>query len=96
MTMAMDARMRKDLKRGGTRDQKIRRRSITAVSSARAAVVMGMYMLFVGYPVSTSSCNERSDLIYKGVDRVRSGVGEKMLERMLIAPAAQRGLMKER
>src|SRR5260370_5743291 len=50
--MAIDARMRKNLNRGGTRDQKIRRRTIAAVSSARAAVVRGMYMPFVGYPVS--------------------------------------------
>src|SRR5260370_37240062 len=66
MIMAIEARMRKNLKRGGTRDQKIRRRSIAAVSSARAAVVMGMYMRFVGYPVSTGGCNGRSDLIYRG------------------------------
>ena len=44
--MAIDARMRKNLKRGGTRSQKIRSRIIATVSSARAAVVIGMYMPF--------------------------------------------------
>jgi hypothetical protein len=44
--MAIDARMSRNLNRGGTRDQKIRRRSIATVSNARAAVVRGMYMLF--------------------------------------------------
>jgi hypothetical protein len=38
-----------NLIREGMRDQKIRRRTIATVSNARAAVVMGMYMPFVGY-----------------------------------------------
>ena len=44
MIMAIDARTRKDLSRMGTRSQKIRRRIIATVRSARVAIVIGMYM----------------------------------------------------
>jgi hypothetical protein len=40
--------MRKDLNREGRRNQKIFSTIITAVSIARAAVVVGMYMPFIG------------------------------------------------
>jgi len=45
-TKAIDVRMRIKRRSGGTRSQKILSKIIATVSSARAAVVIGMYMLF--------------------------------------------------
>ena len=45
---AIDAPMKKALNRGGRRSQKIWRRIIATVSKRRAAVVIGMYMPFIG------------------------------------------------
>lgn len=44
----IEARMRKNLNREGRRSQKIRSSIIAAVREARVAMVIGMYMPFVG------------------------------------------------
>jgi hypothetical protein len=90
MIMAIDAQMRKNLKGGGTCDQKIRRRIIATVSSARAAVVRGMYMPFGGFRFleNNGQLTMRLNLVVGEAES--SGLSlEKTLERVLIAPAAQ-------
>ena len=48
MIMAIEARIRKNLNREGTRNQRVRIRIIATVSRIRTAVVIGKYMPLVG------------------------------------------------